>query len=159
MLRGFRPRWRLRLPRHIGFSCDVLELRAPCHARLLARIGAAAFGRSGHWQRGLRPRWRARWHLHWHAILSSLAVQARASACSQALDATCVSRKNYVVHGDASFCPERKIPTNIAGTLYARVSRANAQEAKSTVYGQTHKVDASRRAEKCRNLRVKVELR
>ncbi len=32
------------------------------------------------------------------------AVQSRASARSQALDATCVSRKNYVVHGDASFC-------------------------------------------------------
>ena len=49
-LRGLRPRWRLRLPRHIGSSCDVLELRAPsCHARLLARSGAAAFGC------GLRP--------------------------------------------------------------------------------------------------------
>ena len=46
-LRGLRPRWRLRRPRHIGSSCDVLELRAPCHARLLARSGAAAFGRSG----------------------------------------------------------------------------------------------------------------
>ncbi len=36
-LRGLRPRWRLRRPRHIGSSCDVLELRAPSHARLLAR--------------------------------------------------------------------------------------------------------------------------
>ena len=119
-LRGLRPRWRLRRQRHIGSSCDILELPAPSHARLLARSGAAAFGRSGHWQRGLRPRWRtgafgARWHLHWHAIVSSLVVQSRASARSQALDATCVSRKNYVVHGDASFCAERKIPINIAG--------------------------------------------
>ena len=47
-LRGLRPLWRLRRPRHIGSSCDFLELRAPCHARLLARSGAAAFafGRS-----------------------------------------------------------------------------------------------------------------
>ncbi len=43
------------------------------------------------------------------------AVQSRASARSQALDATCVSRKRHQVHGDASFCAERKIPTNIAG--------------------------------------------
>ena len=43
-LRGLRPRWRLRRPRHIGSSCDALELRAPCHARLLACSGAAAFG-------------------------------------------------------------------------------------------------------------------
>ena len=52
-LRGLRPRWRLRRPRHIGSLCDALELRAPCHARLLARSGAAAVGRSGHcqWQR------------------------------------------------------------------------------------------------------------
>ena len=46
-LRGLRWRWRLRRPRHIGSSCDVLELRAPCHARLLACSGAAAFGRTG----------------------------------------------------------------------------------------------------------------
>ena len=59
-LRGLRPLWRLRRPRHVGSSCDVLELPAPCYARLLARSGAAAFGRSGHWQRGLRPRWRLR---------------------------------------------------------------------------------------------------
>ena len=59
-VRGLRPLWRLRRQRHIGSSCDVLELLAPCHARLLARSGAAAFGRSGHWQRGLRPRWRLR---------------------------------------------------------------------------------------------------
>ena len=45
-LRGLRPVWRLRRPRHIGSSCDVLELPAPSHARLLARSGAAAFGRS-----------------------------------------------------------------------------------------------------------------
>ena len=36
--------WRLRRQRHIGSSCDSLELPAPCHARL--RIGAAAFGRT-----------------------------------------------------------------------------------------------------------------
>ena len=106
-LRGLRPRWRLRRPRHIGSSCDVLELRAPSHARLLARSGAAAFGRAGAFG--------ARWHLHWHAIVSSRAVPSRASARSQALDATCVSRKSLLVHGDASFCAERKIPTNIAG--------------------------------------------
>jgi hypothetical protein len=39
-LRGLRPLWRLRRPRHIGSSCDALELRAPSHARLLARSGA-----------------------------------------------------------------------------------------------------------------------
>ena len=52
--------WRVRRPRHIGSPCNTLELPAPCHARLLALSGAAAFGRSGHWQRGLRPRWRLR---------------------------------------------------------------------------------------------------
>ena len=132
-LRGLRPRWRLRRPQHIGSSCDVLELPAPCYARLLARSGAAAFGRPGAFG--------ARWHFDCYAILSSLAVESRASARSQALDATCVSRKNYVVHGDASFCAERKIPTNIAGIadkLTVSFRRANAQEAKSTVYGQTH---------------------
>jgi hypothetical protein len=109
-LRGLRPLWRLRRPRHIGFSCDALELPARSHARLLARSGAAAFGRAGAFG--------ARWHLHWHAIGSSRAVQSRASARSQALDTTCVStQKNYVVHGDVSFCAERKIPTNIAGRL------------------------------------------
>ena len=45
-LRGLRPLWRLRRPRHFGSSCEALELPAPSHARLLARIGAAAFGRS-----------------------------------------------------------------------------------------------------------------
>ena len=34
---------RLRRQRHIGLSCDSLELLAPHHARLLARSGAAAF--------------------------------------------------------------------------------------------------------------------
>ena len=79
------------------------------------RPRSAAFGRAGAFG--------ARWHLHWHAIVSSRAVQSRASARSQALDATCVSRKRHQVHGDASFCAERKtsfcaerkIPTNIAG--------------------------------------------
>jgi hypothetical protein len=56
-LRGLRPLWRLRRPRYIGSSCDDLELRAPCHARLLARSVAAAFGRSGHCQRGLRTKY------------------------------------------------------------------------------------------------------
>ncbi len=55
-LRGLRPLWRLRRPRHIGSSCDVLELPAPSHARLLARSGAAAFGRSGHWHCSLAAR-------------------------------------------------------------------------------------------------------
>jgi hypothetical protein len=36
--------WRLRRHRHIGYSCNYLELLAPHHARLLARSGAAAFG-------------------------------------------------------------------------------------------------------------------
>jgi hypothetical protein len=134
-LRGLRPRWRLRRPRHIGSSCDVLELRAPIHARLLARSGAAAFGRSGHWQRGLRPRWRLRRPLALALAcdFSTRAVQSRASARSQALDATCVSRKRHQVHGDASFCAERKIPTNIAGIadkLTVSFRRANAQEAR-----------------------------
>ena len=101
-VRGLRPLWRLRRQGHIGSLCDVLELRAPCHARLLARSGAAAFG--------------DRWYYACYAILSSRAVQSRASARSQDLDATCVSRKTYVVHGDAAFCAERKIPINIAGT-------------------------------------------
>ena len=147
-LRGLRPLWRLRRPRHIGSSCDVLELRAPCHARLLARSGAAAAVRPsaaaapGSAAFGRADAVGARWHVHWHAIVSSRAVPSRASARSQALDAACVSRKNYVVHGDASFCAERKIPTNIAGIppqKYARVSRANAQEAKSnSTDRQTH---------------------
>jgi hypothetical protein len=38
--------WRLQRQRHIGFSCNYLELVAAHHARLLARSGAAAFGRS-----------------------------------------------------------------------------------------------------------------
>jgi hypothetical protein len=42
-LRGLRPLWRLRRLRHIGSSCDSLELLALSHARLLARSGAAAF--------------------------------------------------------------------------------------------------------------------
>jgi hypothetical protein len=91
---------RLRRLRHIGSSCHALELPPPSHARLLARSGAAAFGRAGAFG--------ARWHLHWHATLSSRAVQSRASARSQALDAACVSRKNHVVRGDASKCAERK---------------------------------------------------
>ena len=37
--------WRLRRPRHIGSSCDALNLLALHHARLLSYSGAAAFGR------------------------------------------------------------------------------------------------------------------
>ena len=69
--------------------------------------GSAAFGRAGAFG--------AHRHFDCYAIVSSRAVQSRASARSQALDATCVSRKRHQVHGDASFCAERKIPTNIAG--------------------------------------------
>ena len=91
-------------PLHVTRVCSLAAVLRPSAA---AATGSAAFGRAGAFG--------ARWHLHWHAIVSSRAVQARASARSQALDATCVSRKNYVVHGDASFCAERKIPINIAG--------------------------------------------
>ncbi len=38
--------WRLRRQRHIGYSCDYIELLAPHHARMLAPSGSAAFGRS-----------------------------------------------------------------------------------------------------------------
>ncbi len=103
-----------------GFS-----LAAVLRPSAAAATASAAFGRSGAFG--------ARWHLHRHAIVSSRSVQSRASARSQALDATCVSRKRHQVHGDASFCAERKIPTNIAGIppqKCARVSRANAQEAR-----------------------------
>ena len=108
----------------------VCSLAAVLRPSAAAATGSAAFGRAGAFG--------ARWHLHWHAIVSSRAVQSRASARSQALDATCVSRKKHQVHGDASFCAERKIPTNIAGIadkLTVSFRRANAQEAKSTVYG------------------------
>jgi hypothetical protein len=44
-LRGLRPLWRLRCPRHIGSSCDALELRLPASAA--AATGSAAFGRAG----------------------------------------------------------------------------------------------------------------
>ncbi len=37
--------WRLRCPRHIGFSCNYLNLLALHHARLLSRSGAAPCGR------------------------------------------------------------------------------------------------------------------
>ena len=108
---------------HVTRVCSLAAVLRPSAA---AATGSAAFGRAGAFG--------ARWHLHWHAIVSSRAVPSRASARSQALDATCVSRKNYVVHGDASFCAERKIPTNIAGIadkLTVSFRRANAQEAKS----------------------------
>ena len=89
---------------HVTRVCSLAAVLRPSAA---AATGSAAFGRAGAFG--------ARWHLHWHAIVSSRAVQSRASARSQALDATCVSRKRHQVHGDASFCAERKIPTNIAG--------------------------------------------
>ena len=100
----------------------VCSLAAVLRPSAAAATGSAAFGRAGAFG--------ARWHLHWHAIVSSRAVQSRASARSQALDATCVSRKRHQVHGDASFCAERKIPTNIAGIadkVTVRSRRANAQ--------------------------------
>ena len=115
---------------HVTRVCSLAAVLRPSAA---AATGSAAEGRAGAFG--------ARWHLHWHAIISSRAVQSRASARSQALDATCVSRKNYVVHGDASFCAERKIPTNIAGIpdkLTVSFRRANAQEAKSTSTDKTH---------------------
>ena len=112
----------------------VCSLAAVLRPSAAAATGSAAFGRAGAFG--------ARWHLHWHAIVSSRAVPSRASARSQALDATCVSRKRHQVHGDASFCAERKIPTNIAGIAdKSSVSfrRANAQEAKSnSTDRQTH---------------------
>ena len=111
----------------------VCSLAAVLRPSAAAATGSAAFGRAGAFG--------ARWHLHEHAIFSIRAVQSRASARSQALDATCVSRKRHQVHGDASFCAERKIPTNIGGIadkLTVSFRRANAQEAKSTVYGHTH---------------------
>jgi len=117
-------------PLHVTRVCSLASVLRPSAA---AATGSAAFGRAGAFG--------ARWHLHLHAIVSSRAVQSRASARSQALDATCVSRKNYVVHGDASFCAESKIPTNIAGILdklTVSFRRANAQEAKSTVYQTGH---------------------
>ena len=89
---------------HVTRVCSLAAVLRPSAA---ATTGSAAFGRAGAFG--------ARWHLHWHAIVSSRAVPSRASARSQALDATCVSRKRHQVHGDASFCAERKIPTNIAG--------------------------------------------
>ena len=113
---------------HVTRVCSLAAVLRPSAA---AATGSAAFGRAGAFG--------ARWHLHWHAIVSSRAVPSRASARSQALDATCVSRKRHQVHGDASFCAERKIPTNIAGIAdKSSVSfrRANAQEARRASTGQ-----------------------
>jgi hypothetical protein len=129
-LRGLRWRWRLRRPRHIGSSCDVLESSARSKSRASADSARSHRCCGRRPQRPLAARPLQRWHLQWHAIVSSRAVQSRASARSQALDATCVSRKNYyVVHGDASFCAERKIPTNIAGIadIVTAGLRANAR--------------------------------
>ena len=124
---------------HAMFSSCALRVTRVCSLAAVLRpsaaaaTGSAAFGRAGAFG--------ARWHLHWHAIVSSRAVPSRASARSQALDATCVSRKRHQVHGDASFCAERKIPTNIAGIAdKSSVSfrRANAQEAKRASTDRTH---------------------
>jgi hypothetical protein len=114
---------------HAIFSSCPLHVTRVCSLAAVLRPSAAAATGSAAGAFG------ARWHLHWHAIVSSRAVQARASARSQALDATCVSRKRHQVHGDASFCAEREILINIVGipdkgTVQSR--RANAQEAKST---------------------------
>ncbi len=43
-IRQARYAWRLRRQRHIGSSCDSLNLLALHHARLLSRSGTAAFG-------------------------------------------------------------------------------------------------------------------
>ena len=134
---------------HAMFSSCALRVTRVCSLAAVLRpsaaaaTGSAAFGRAGAFG--------ARWHLHWHAIVSSRAVPSRASARSQALDATCVSRKNYVVHGDASFCAELKIPTNIAGIadkLTVSFRRANAQEARRASTGQTERhMEGLQRAE------------
>jgi hypothetical protein len=97
-------------PLHVTRVCSLAAVLRPSAA---AATGSAAFGRAGAFD--------ARWHLHCHAIVSSRAVESCASARSQALEATCVSRKRYQVHGDASFCAERKIPTNIAGISHRSV--------------------------------------
>ena len=124
---------------HAMFSSCALRVTRVCSLAAVLRpsaaatTGSAAFGRAGAFG--------ARWHLHWYAIVSSLAVQSRASACSQALDTTCVSRKGHQVHGDASFCAERKIPTNIGGIadkLTVSFRRANAQEARRASTDRTH---------------------
>ncbi len=113
---------------HAMFSSCAIQVTRVCSLAAVLRpsaaaaTGSAAFGRAGAFG--------ARWHLHWHAIASSRAVQSRASARSQALDATYVSRKRNQVRGDASFCAERKIPTNIAGIadkVTGASRRANAQ--------------------------------
>ena len=112
-VRGLRPLWRRRRQRHIGSSCDVLELPAPCHARLLARSGAAA----GHWQRGLRPRWRLRRPLAPSAPAGTMFAM-QFSRAGQSNLARLLARKpwtphvfrakNYVVHGTPHFAPSAK---------------------------------------------------
>jgi hypothetical protein len=76
---------------HAMFSSCALHVTRVCSLAAVLR----AFGRAGAFG--------ARWHLHRHAIVPSRAVQSRASARSQALDATCVSRKNYVSMGTPHF--------------------------------------------------------
>ena len=144
-LRGLRPLWRLRRPQHrdIGSSCDVLELRAPCHARLLARSGAAAFGRSGHWQRGLRPRWRLRRPLALALACDCLEPGSPISrVCSLASPGRHVRFTQKLCSPWGRLILRRAQNSNsycrYSPHSYAGVSRANAQEAKSTVYGHTH---------------------
>jgi hypothetical protein len=97
---------------HVTRVCSLAAVLRPSAA---AATGSAAFGRAGAFG--------ARWHLHWHAIVSSRAVQSRASACSQALDATCVSRKRHQVHGDASFCADVLEVWFVTRGSYSGISR------------------------------------
>ncbi len=155
-LRGLRPLWRLRRPRHIRSSCDALEPPAPSHARLLAGSGAAAFGRSGHWQRGLRPRGSLR-----HPLALALACHCLEPGSPNSRGRH-VRFKNYVVRGDASFCAERKIPTTIARIADKGMQGFREQMPRrpgERLQDKHNKLDASRRAEKRRGLRVKAELR
>ncbi len=51
---------------HATLSSCPLQVTRVCSLAAVLHGGAAAFGRSGHWQRGLRPAgaFVARWHLH-----------------------------------------------------------------------------------------------
>ena len=135
-----------------------------CHARLLAR--------SGHWQRGRRPRWRLRRPLALALACDSLEPGGSpiARVCSLASPGRHVpvrfAQKASSPRGGASFCAERKIPANLAGTADKSMQGLREQmprrpEERLHWQDRAHKVGASRRAEKCRSLRVnlKVELR
>ncbi len=76
---------RLRRQRHIGSSCDALNLLALHHARLLSRSGAAAFGRgtaddAACQCAGPRRRLRRRCHFSQHASLSPFCSKPCTSA-------------------------------------------------------------------------------